>query len=54
MAPNDHAIPQVLSPVGTGRQNILVVKLGAFGNIILSLARSRRSAGTMPGRGSAC
>jgi ADP-heptose:LPS heptosyltransferase len=37
MAPNDHAIPQVLSPVGTGRQNILVVKLGAFGNIILSL-----------------
>lgn len=37
MAPNDHAIPNVLSPVGTGRPNILVVKLGAFGNIVLSL-----------------
>jgi ADP-heptose:LPS heptosyltransferase len=38
MAPNDHATTDVLSHAQTRRQNILVVKLGAFGNIILSLA----------------
>jgi ADP-heptose:LPS heptosyltransferase len=38
MAPNDHAIPDVLSPLGTRRATILVIKLGAFGNIVLSLA----------------
>jgi ADP-heptose:LPS heptosyltransferase len=38
MAPNDHATTDVLFYAGTRRQNILVVKLGAFGNIILSLA----------------
>jgi ADP-heptose:LPS heptosyltransferase len=38
MAPNDHATTASLSQTRMGRQNILVVKLGAFGNIILSLA----------------
>jgi ADP-heptose:LPS heptosyltransferase len=38
MAPNDHATTAVLSHAVVRRQNILVVKLGAFGNIILSLA----------------
>lgn len=38
MAPNDHATTDVPAHVKTGRQNILIVKLGAFGNIILSLA----------------
>jgi ADP-heptose:LPS heptosyltransferase len=38
MAPNDHATTDVPSHAQTRRQNILVVKLGAFGNIILSLA----------------
>jgi ADP-heptose:LPS heptosyltransferase len=37
MAPNDHATTDVLSHASARRQNILVVKLGAFGNIILSL-----------------
>jgi len=41
MAPNDHATTDVLSHAETSRQNILVVKLGAFGNIILSLAAFR-------------
>jgi ADP-heptose:LPS heptosyltransferase len=34
----DHASTDTLTEAATGRQNILVVKLGAFGNIILSLA----------------
>jgi ADP-heptose:LPS heptosyltransferase len=38
MPPNDHATTDVMPRVETRRQNILVVKLGAFGNIILSLA----------------
>ncbi|HEY0184934.1 MAG TPA: glycosyltransferase family 9 protein [Rhodopila sp.] len=38
MPPDDHAETDVLCHTETGRQNILVVKLGAFGNIILSLA----------------
>lgn len=38
MRPDDHAIMDVRPAVEIGRQNILVVKLGAFGNIILSLA----------------
>jgi ADP-heptose:LPS heptosyltransferase len=37
MAPNDQAIPDMPSYAQSRRQNILVVKLGAFGNIILSL-----------------
>lgn len=37
MAPNDHATPNLLCHPQTRRQNILVVKLGAFGNVILSL-----------------
>ena len=38
MAPNDHATIDVLPRAEIRRQHILVVKLGAFGNIILSLA----------------
>ena len=38
MRPDEHAIMAVRPDAETGRQNILVVKLGAFGNIILSLA----------------
>ena len=39
MPADDHATTDVLVPrAEIGRQNILVVKLGAFGNIILSLA----------------
>lgn len=38
MRPDDHATTDLLPQAQTSRQNILVVKLGAFGNIILSLA----------------
>jgi ADP-heptose:LPS heptosyltransferase len=38
MAPNDHVTTAAQFQAETGRQNILVVKLGAFGNIVLSLA----------------
>lgn len=38
MFPGDHAIIDVLPHAEAHQQNILVVKLGAFGNIILSLA----------------
>jgi ADP-heptose:LPS heptosyltransferase len=37
MAPNDHPTTDVLCRAETRREHILVVKLGAFGNIILSL-----------------
>ena len=38
MVQRESAIPDVSPEAGTGGQNVLVVKLGAFGNIILSLA----------------
>jgi ADP-heptose:LPS heptosyltransferase len=38
MLPGDHSTTDVLPHANPSRQNILVVKLGAFGNIILSLA----------------
>ena len=38
MPADNHATMDALPNVNTDRQNILVVKLGAFGNIILSLA----------------
>jgi ADP-heptose:LPS heptosyltransferase len=38
MRPDDHATMDMRPHAEAGRQNILVVKLGAFGNIILSLA----------------
>jgi ADP-heptose:LPS heptosyltransferase len=38
MPADDHASMDVLPRAETGRQNVLVVKFGAFGNIILSLA----------------
>jgi ADP-heptose:LPS heptosyltransferase len=38
MPRDDHATTKAISRPEAGRQNVLVVKLGAFGNIILSLA----------------
>jgi ADP-heptose:LPS heptosyltransferase len=38
MPPNDYPTPDGMSHQQDRRQNVLVVKLGAFGNIILSLA----------------
>jgi ADP-heptose:LPS heptosyltransferase len=38
MPPDDHVRTDGPTPAKTDRQNILVIKLGAFGNIILSLA----------------
>jgi ADP-heptose:LPS heptosyltransferase len=38
MPPNDHPIADEMPQAAARRENVLVVKLGAFGNIILSLA----------------